>query len=94
MDHRQHFTFCCLVHSDLNCHFKNLNTSNRSLTLGEPQTPKHTFSTMSFKNDSMCHRKIYMHRAGRHNSEARINLTGNFELLESSKLSPWLFLTV
>ena len=58
MDHGQHFTFCCLDHSDLNCHFKNLNTSNTSLTLGEPHTPKHTISTLSFKHDSMCHGKI------------------------------------
>ena len=58
MDHGQHFTFCCLGHSDLNCHFKNLNTSNASLTLGEPQKPKHTLSTMTFKNDSMYHRKM------------------------------------
>ena len=91
MDHGQHFTFCCLGHFDLNCHFKNLNTSNISLTLGEPQKPKHTLSTMSFKNDSMCHRKN-VHRAGHHNAEPRIHLTGNSEFLESSKLSPWPFL--
>ena len=38
MDHGQHFTFCCLGHSDLNSHLKILNTSNTSLTLGEPHT--------------------------------------------------------
>ena len=43
MDHGQHFTFCCLGHFDLNSHFKNLNTSNTSLTLGEPHETKHTF---------------------------------------------------
>ena len=59
MDHGQHFTFCCLGrHSDLNSHFKNLNTSNTFLTLGEPHKPKHTLSTLSSKHDSMCHRKI------------------------------------
>ena len=58
MDHGQHSAFCCLGHSDLNSHFKNLNTSNTSLTLGEPQKPKHTLSTLSSKHDSMCHRKI------------------------------------
>ena len=36
MDHGQHFTFCCLDHSDLNSRLKNLNTSNASLTLGYP----------------------------------------------------------
>ena len=51
MDHEQHFTFCCLDHSDLNSHFKNLSTSNTSLTLCES-------STLSSKHDSMCHRKI------------------------------------
>ena len=58
MDHGQHFTFCCLGHSDLNSHFKNFNASSTSLTLGEPHKPKHTFSTLSSKHDSMCHRKI------------------------------------
>ena len=58
MDHGQHFTFCCLGHSDLNFHFKNLNTSNPSLTLSEPHKPKHTLSTLSFKHDPICHRKI------------------------------------
>ena len=58
MEHGQHFTFCCLGHSDLNSHLKNLNTSNTSLTLGEAHKPKHTLSTLSSKHDSMCHRKI------------------------------------
>ena len=60
MDHGQHFTFCGLGHSDLNSHLRNLNTSNTSSTLREPQKPKHTLSTLSFKHDSMCHRKICM----------------------------------
>ena len=50
-------TFCCLGHSDVNSHFKNFNTSNTSLTLGEPHKPKHTLSTLPPKHDSMCHRK-------------------------------------
>ena len=54
------FAICCLGHSDLNSHFKNLNTSNTSLTLGEPHKPKHTLSTQSSKHDSMCHGKICM----------------------------------
>ena len=58
MDHGQHFTFFCLGHSDLNSHFQNLNPSNTSLTLGEPEEPKHTLSTLSSKHDSMCHGKI------------------------------------
>ena len=49
MDHGQYFTFCCFGHSDLNSHFKNLNTSNTSLKLGEPHEPKHTLSTLSSK---------------------------------------------
>ena len=89
MDHGQHFTFCCLGHSDLNCHFKNLNTSNTSLTLGEPYKPKYTLSAMSSKHDSMCHR---MHRTKHLNSELRIHLKLNSEFLESSKLLPWPFL--
>ena len=52
------FTFYCLGHSDLNSHFKNLNTSNTSLTLGGPRKLKHTLSTLSSKHDSMCHRKL------------------------------------
>ena len=58
MDHGQQFTFCCLGHSDLNSHLKNLNTSNTSLTLGEPDKPKPTLSTLSSKHDSMCHGQI------------------------------------
>ena len=58
MDHGQHFTFCCLGHSDLNSHFKNLNTSNIVLTLGEPLKPKHTLSTLSSKHDFICHGKV------------------------------------
>ena len=58
MEHMKHFTFCCLGHSDLNCHFKNLNTSISSLTLGEPHKSKHTLPTLSSKHDYMCHRKI------------------------------------
>ena len=58
MNHGQHFTFCCLDHSDFNSHFNNLSTSNPSLTFSEPHKPKHTLSTLSFKYDSMCHRKI------------------------------------
>ena len=58
MDHGQHSTFCCVGHSNLNSRFKNLNTSNTSLTHGEPQKPKHTLPTLSSKRDSMCHRKI------------------------------------
>ena len=50
-------TFCCLGHSDVNSHFKNFNTSNTSLTLGEPHKPKYTLSTLSSKHDPMCHRK-------------------------------------
>ena len=50
-------TFCCLGHSDVNFHFKNFNTSNTSLTLGEPHKLEHTLSTLSSKHDSMCHRK-------------------------------------
>ena len=53
-------TFCCLGHSDVNSHFKNFNTSNTSLTLGEPHKLKHTLSTLSSKHDSMCHRKTYL----------------------------------
>ena len=52
------FTFCCLGHSDLISHFKNLNTSSTSLTLSENHKPKHTLSTLSSKHDSMCPRKI------------------------------------
>ena len=40
------FYICCLGHSDLNSHFKNLNTSNAFLTLGKPHKPKHTLSTL------------------------------------------------
>ena len=58
MDHGQHFTFCCFGLSDLNSHFKNLDTSSPSLTLGEPHKPKHTLSILSSKHDSMCHGKI------------------------------------
>ena len=59
MDHGQHSTFCCLGHSYLNFHFKNLNTSSStSLTLGEPHKPKHTLPTLSSKHDPMCHREI------------------------------------
>ena len=58
MDHGQHFTFCCLDHSDLNSHFKNLSTSNTSVTLGEPHKSKGTLSSLSSKHDSMCHQKI------------------------------------
>ena len=50
-------TFCCLGHSDVNSYFKNFNTLNTSLTLGEPHKLKHTLSTLSAKHDSMCHRK-------------------------------------
>ena len=46
-----------LIILDLNSHFKNLNTSNTSLTFGEPHKPKHTLSTLSSKHDSMCHEK-------------------------------------
>ena len=53
-------TLCSLGHSDVNSHFKNLNTSNTSLTLGEPHKLKHTLSTLSSKHDSMCHRKTRM----------------------------------
>ena len=53
-------TFCCLGHSDVNSHFKNFNTSNTSLTLGEPHKLKHTLSTLSSKHDYMCHRKTCM----------------------------------
>ena len=58
MGHGQHFKVCCLGHSDLNSHFKNINTSSTSLALGEPYKPKHTLSTLPSKHDSMCHRKI------------------------------------
>ena len=60
MDYGQHFTFCCLClyHSCLNSYFKNLNTSNTFLTLGEPHQPKHTLSTVFFNHDSMCHGKV------------------------------------
>ena len=34
------------------------NTSNAFLTLGKPDEPKHAFSTLSSKHDSMCHRKV------------------------------------
>ena len=50
-------TFRCLGHSDVNSHFKNFNTSNTSLTPGEPHKLKYTLSTLSSKHDSMCHRK-------------------------------------
>ena len=53
-------TFCCIGHSDVNSHFKNFNTSNTSLTLGEPHKLKHTLSTLSSKHDSMCDRKTCM----------------------------------
>ena len=53
-------TFCCLAHSDVNFHFKNFNTSNTSLTLGEPHKLEHTLSTLSSKYDSVCHRKTCM----------------------------------
>ena len=43
MDHEQHFTFCCLGHSDLNSHI--------FFTLGKPHKPKHKLSTLSFKED-------------------------------------------
>ena len=59
-DHGQHFTFCCLGHSDLNYHFKNLNISNTSLTLGEPDKPKYTLTALSSKHDSMCHGKYVL----------------------------------
>ena len=58
MDYGQHFTFCCLGHSDLNSDFENLNTLNASLTLGESRKPKHTLSTLSSKHDSICQGKI------------------------------------
>ena len=58
MNNGQHFTFCCLGHSDLNSHFKNLNTSNTFLTLGKPDKPKHTLSTFSSKHDSMFYGKV------------------------------------
>ena len=35
-----------------------VNTSNTSLTPGEPHKSKHLLSTMSSKHDSMCHGKI------------------------------------
>ena len=38
--------------------FQTLNISNPSITLGEPHKTKHTLSTLSFKHDSMCHKKI------------------------------------
>ena len=50
MDHGQHFIFCSLGHFDLNSHFKNLNISSTSLTLGEPHKPEHTLSTLSSLN--------------------------------------------
>ena len=83
MDHGQHFTFCCLGHSDLNSISKDL----------EPNKLKHTLSTLSSKHDYMCHRKICIGQKN-HNSEPIIHLKGNFEFSESSKLSPWPFLTV
>ena len=52
------FYICCLGHSDFNSHFKNLNTSSTSLTLGEPLKPKHTLSTRSSNHDSTCQGKI------------------------------------
>ena len=58
MDHGQHFTFCCLGDSYLNSHFKNLNTLNTFLTLGEPHKPKHILSNLSSKHDSICHGKV------------------------------------
>ena len=56
------FYILCLYHFDLNSHFKNLNTSNTSLTLSEPHKPKPTLFTLSSKHDSMCHRKICIGR--------------------------------
>ena len=44
--------FFRLGHSDLNSHFKNLNTSNTSFTLGEPHKPKHALSTLTSKHVS------------------------------------------
>ena len=58
MDHGQHFTFCCLGHSDLNSPFKNLNTSNIFFTCGEPHKLKHTLSTLSSKHGFMCNGKV------------------------------------
>ena len=89
MDHGQHFTFCCLGHSDLNSHFKNLNTSNIFLTLGKPHKLKHTLSTLSSKHDSMLNGKVCIVSES-DNSEPRIHLTRSFKFLESSKLPPWL----
>ena len=54
----QHFTFCCLGHSDLNSHFLKtliLQTHPEYLV---SLISQHTLSPMSFKHDSMCHRKI------------------------------------
>ena len=81
----QHFTFCCLDHSDLNSLLKNLNTSNTSLTLGEPHMPKHILSTLTSKHDSICKRKICIWQKN-HNSETRIHLTGDSEFSKISKL--------
>ena len=86
-------TFCCLDHSDVNSHFKNFNTSNTSLTLGEPHKLKHTLSTLSSKHDSMCHRKTCMGQKN-HCWEPRINLVGNSKFSESFKWSLWPFLAV
>ena len=86
---RQHFTFCYLGHSDLNSHFKDLNASNTSLTLGEPHKPKHTLSTVSSKHDSMCHRKICIgHKIITQNQEFTWQGIPSFQRVPS-KLSPW-----
>ena len=39
------------MHSDLNSHFKKLNTSNTSLTLEEHHKPKHALATLSVSNE-------------------------------------------
>ena len=90
MDHGQHFTFSCLGHCDLNPHLKKPDTSNTFLTLAEPHKPKQTLSTLSYKHDSMCHRKVCIGQKN-DNSEPRIHPTGNFKFSESSKLSLWHF---
>ena len=77
MDNGQHFTFCCFDNSDLNSHFKNLNTSNTSLTLGEPRNISRNthFPPCLPSTENMCEVKNY-------NSEPRIHLTGNPEFSE------------
>ena len=47
VEHGQHFIFC----SDLNSHFKKLNTSNISLTLKEPHEKEYALSTLSWWED-------------------------------------------